>query len=175
MQGEMQQPDLDVVIALQSLNTHGTEIAPGSNVIGEYVQNQRFFHWRHQCVCWFNIHVTPPRSGQHWSMVGRFIPSGLPADGSEPLPSRVAQVPGREAPPSFDLPPRCAFNRTSPRNGLNWLRCTRHYLGAHAISAARSPRAIGRLSLIIQTTCCPISVSPVPALPAGSWSSGETG
>jgi hypothetical protein len=35
MQREMRPDDLDVILFLQSLNTPGPEIAPGSDVVGE--------------------------------------------------------------------------------------------------------------------------------------------
>jgi hypothetical protein len=36
--------NFDVIIFLQFLNTHGTEIAPRSNIIGEDFKNHRFGH-----------------------------------------------------------------------------------------------------------------------------------
>jgi hypothetical protein len=36
--------NFDVIILSQLLNTHGTEIAPRSNIIGEYLQNHRLIH-----------------------------------------------------------------------------------------------------------------------------------
>src|SRR5256712_10945019 len=43
--------DLHVVLGLELLHTHGTEIAPGSDVVGEAPQR----HWRHRdasCLSW---------------------------------------------------------------------------------------------------------------------------
>jgi len=36
--------NMDVIILLQLINTHGTEIAPGSDIIGEDLKNQRLSH-----------------------------------------------------------------------------------------------------------------------------------
>ena len=32
------------VVLLQFFNTHGTEVTPGSDVVGEYVQDDSFWH-----------------------------------------------------------------------------------------------------------------------------------
>jgi hypothetical protein len=40
----MHQDSIDIEILLQVFNTHGTEIAPGSDVIGEDLQFDRLVH-----------------------------------------------------------------------------------------------------------------------------------
>ena len=44
MQREMHQGRVDLERLLQLFNTHGTEIAPGSDVVGKDLQLDRFSH-----------------------------------------------------------------------------------------------------------------------------------
>ena len=43
MQGKVYPPDLHRVVFFQLLNTHGTEVTPGSDVVGKDVESQ-FLH-----------------------------------------------------------------------------------------------------------------------------------
>jgi hypothetical protein len=44
MQWEVHPVDMDIEMSLQLFNTPGTEIAPWSNVIAEYLQRDRLSH-----------------------------------------------------------------------------------------------------------------------------------
>jgi hypothetical protein len=44
VQGKGDPLDPDSVFLFQSFNTPGTEVAPGSDVVGKDLQNQGFFH-----------------------------------------------------------------------------------------------------------------------------------
>ena len=47
VQRKMHPLDPDAVFPPEPLNTHGTEIAPGSDVVGEYFQDEGFGHLRY--------------------------------------------------------------------------------------------------------------------------------
>jgi hypothetical protein len=50
VQGEVDVVDLNVVVLLQPVNTPGTEIAPGSDEIGEDVERDCFAHAILSCL-----------------------------------------------------------------------------------------------------------------------------
>jgi len=105
MQGKGGPLNPDVVCPTQSLNTHGAEVAPGSYVVGEDLQNHRLAH---------DDLLEEPFLG--FSLRHRGQEGHLGEDEAAIRPSLRSVVAPREKPPKW-----CERGDSNPHRSPHWI------------------------------------------------------